>query len=108
MAKGGEAHAVLLLPEHRIASYTKIIFTNKRHGNMTQVSHDALEDGMGTAEDLDKYRAPALDKGLDILELLAGTNVCALAHVFGNHDLILRRDFRQSHSFSLLQVVSAS
>ena len=28
---------------------------------------------MNVAEDLDKYRAPALDKGLDILELLAGT-----------------------------------
>lgn len=28
---------------------------------------------MSTAEELDKYRAPALDKGLDILELLAGT-----------------------------------
>jgi DNA-binding IclR family transcriptional regulator len=28
---------------------------------------------MAIAEDLDKYRAPALDKGLDILELLAGT-----------------------------------
>jgi DNA-binding IclR family transcriptional regulator len=28
---------------------------------------------MDVAEDLDKYRAPALDKGLDILELLAGT-----------------------------------
>ncbi|RYE06913.1 MAG: IclR family transcriptional regulator [Hyphomicrobiales bacterium] len=28
---------------------------------------------MGTADELDKYRAPALDKGLDILELLAGT-----------------------------------
>ncbi|MEO6395241.1 MAG: IclR family transcriptional regulator [Devosia sp.] len=28
---------------------------------------------MSTAEDLDKYRAPALDKGLDILELLATT-----------------------------------
>lgn len=28
---------------------------------------------MSVAEDLDKYRAPALDKGLDILELLAGT-----------------------------------
>ena len=25
------------------------------------------------AEELDKYRAPALDKGLDILELLAST-----------------------------------
>lgn len=28
---------------------------------------------MSVAEDLDKYRAPALDKGLDILELLAAT-----------------------------------
>lgn len=28
---------------------------------------------MAAAEELDKYRAPALDKGLDILELLAGT-----------------------------------
>lgn len=28
---------------------------------------------METAEELDKYRAPALDKGLDILEVLAGT-----------------------------------
>jgi DNA-binding IclR family transcriptional regulator len=28
---------------------------------------------MSTAEELDKYRAPALDKGLDILELLATT-----------------------------------
>lgn len=28
---------------------------------------------MSTAEELDKYRAPALDKGLDILELLAKT-----------------------------------
>ncbi len=28
---------------------------------------------MNVAEDLDKYRAPALDKGLDILELLAAT-----------------------------------
>jgi DNA-binding IclR family transcriptional regulator len=28
---------------------------------------------MDVAEDLDKYRAPALDKGLDILELLAAT-----------------------------------
>ncbi len=28
---------------------------------------------MNIAEDLDKYRAPALDKGLDILELLAAT-----------------------------------
>ncbi len=28
---------------------------------------------MSVVEDLDKYRAPALDKGLDILELLAGT-----------------------------------
>jgi DNA-binding IclR family transcriptional regulator len=28
---------------------------------------------MNVAEDLDRYRAPALDKGLDILELLAGT-----------------------------------
>ncbi len=28
---------------------------------------------MNVAEDLDKYRAPALDKGLDILELLATT-----------------------------------
>jgi DNA-binding IclR family transcriptional regulator len=28
---------------------------------------------MSSAEDLDKYRAPALDKGLDILELLAAT-----------------------------------
>lgn len=28
---------------------------------------------MGTADELDKYRAPALDKGLDILELLATT-----------------------------------
>jgi len=28
---------------------------------------------MDAAEDLDKYRAPALDKGLDILELLAAT-----------------------------------
>ena len=28
---------------------------------------------MSIAEDLDKYRAPALDKGLDILELLATT-----------------------------------
>jgi DNA-binding IclR family transcriptional regulator len=28
---------------------------------------------MVVAEELDKYRAPALDKGLDILELLAGT-----------------------------------
>lgn len=28
---------------------------------------------MGTADELDKYRAPALDKGLDILELLART-----------------------------------
>ena len=25
------------------------------------------------AEELDRYRAPALDKGLDILEVLAGT-----------------------------------
>jgi DNA-binding IclR family transcriptional regulator len=30
-------------------------------------------DAMAIAEELDKYRAPALDKGLDILELLAGT-----------------------------------
>ncbi|MEJ0011548.1 MAG: IclR family transcriptional regulator [Bauldia sp.] len=29
---------------------------------------------MNIAEDLEKYRAPALDKGLDILELLAGTD----------------------------------
>jgi DNA-binding IclR family transcriptional regulator len=29
---------------------------------------------MTIAEDLDKYRAPALDKGLDILELLAATD----------------------------------
>jgi DNA-binding IclR family transcriptional regulator len=29
---------------------------------------------MSVAEDLDKYRAPALDKGLDILELLAATD----------------------------------
>ncbi len=29
---------------------------------------------MSIAEDLDKYRAPALDKGLDILELLAATD----------------------------------
>lgn len=29
---------------------------------------------MTVAEDLDKYRAPALDKGLDILELLAATD----------------------------------
>src|SRR5579872_978833 len=28
---------------------------------------------MATVEDVDKYRAPALDKGLDILELLART-----------------------------------
>ncbi len=28
---------------------------------------------MSVAEDLDKYRAPALDKGLDIIELLAAT-----------------------------------
>jgi len=28
---------------------------------------------MNVAEDLDKYRAPALDKGLDIIELLAAT-----------------------------------
>lgn len=28
---------------------------------------------MAVADELDKYRAPALDKGLDILELLAGT-----------------------------------
>src|SRR6218665_2210676 len=28
---------------------------------------------MTEAEELDKYRAPALDKGLDILELLAST-----------------------------------
>jgi len=35
------------------------------------VEEDA--DAMAIAEDLDKYRAPALDKGLDILELLAGT-----------------------------------
>src|SRR6185369_15755298 len=28
---------------------------------------------MTIAEDLDKYRAPALDRGLDILELLAAT-----------------------------------
>src|SRR6201991_567648 len=28
---------------------------------------------MDVVEDLDKYRAPALDKGLDILELLAAT-----------------------------------
>ncbi len=28
---------------------------------------------MGAPDDLDKYRAPALDKGLDILELLAAT-----------------------------------
>ena len=31
------------------------------------------ERSMDAAEDLDKYRAPALDKGLDILELLAAT-----------------------------------
>jgi DNA-binding IclR family transcriptional regulator len=29
---------------------------------------------MSVADDLDKYRAPALDKGLDILELLAATD----------------------------------
>ena len=29
---------------------------------------------MTIAEDLDKYRAPALDKGLDIIELLASTD----------------------------------
>jgi DNA-binding IclR family transcriptional regulator len=32
-----------------------------------------MTGAMNVAEDLDKYRAPALDKGLDILELLAGT-----------------------------------
>lgn len=32
---------------------------------------EALEDG-DTIEEADRYRAPALDKGLDILELLAG------------------------------------
>lgn len=35
------------------------------------VEEDA--DDMVIADDLDKYRAPALDKGLDILELLAAT-----------------------------------
>lgn len=30
---------------------------------------------MSVAEDIDKYRAPALDKGLDILELLAETDM---------------------------------
>jgi DNA-binding IclR family transcriptional regulator len=33
-----------------------------------------MAEELNAAEDLDKYRAPALDKGLDIIELLAGTD----------------------------------
>ena len=37
-------------------------------------SRQFMGEGMPAAQDTDRYRAPALDKGLDILELLAGVD----------------------------------